>query len=58
MWTMCTEAWHDIVLFHKKNFMASRKEMVSLVSATQNEVAKAAMDAWATILQARRRHED
>ena len=32
--------------------------MVSLVSATQNEVAKAAMDAWATILQARRRHED
>ena len=28
-------------------FMTSRKEMVSLVSATQNEVAKAAMDAWA-----------
>jgi len=29
------------------------QEMVSLVSATQNEVAKAAMDAWATILQDR-----
>ena len=28
------------------------QEMVSLVSATQNEVAKGAMDAWATILQA------
>mmetsp|Transcript_19750 Transcript_19750/g.37148 ORF Transcript_19750/g.37148 Transcript_19750/m.37148 type:complete len:495 (+) Transcript_19750:26-1510(+) len=29
------------------------QEMVSLVSATQNEVAKGAMDAWATILQDR-----
>ena len=28
------------------------QEMVSLISTTQNEVAKGAMDAWATTLQA------
>ena len=29
------------------------EEMVSLISATQNEIAKGAMDAWAIVLEVR-----
>ena len=32
---------------------SKREEMVSLLGATQNEIAKGAMDAWTIVLQAR-----
>lgn len=45
---MCTEHGRDV-----RVFTSERKEMVSLLGATQNEIAKGAMDAWTIVLQAR-----
>ena len=46
---ICELSMRDVRVFTS----SERKEMVSLLGATQNEIAKGAMDAWTIVLQAR-----